>query len=46
MMGTIIAAVAPFEIHMETKAVVTMKPNKIIRGEVPRNRMMRKAIRL
>ena len=46
MIGTIIAAVAPLEIHIETKAVVTMKPNRIIFGDVPRNKIILNAMRL
>ncbi len=44
MIGTIIAAVAPLEIHMDTKAVVAMNPKRIMFGDVPKKRMIRNAI--
>jgi hypothetical protein len=45
-MGSIMATVAVFEIHIERKAVVDMNPSMIIFGEVPIRRRILRAIRL
>ena len=45
-MGSIITAVAVFDIHMDKKAVAIIKPKIIFRTSVPIKLMMFKAIRL
>ena len=43
-MGTIMAVVAALEMNIETMAVVNMKPNMAILGEVPIMRTILRAI--
>ena len=44
--GTIIIAVAVFDIHMDKNAAVAMNPITILEGPPPMSRMIRRAIRL